>query len=97
MIGTGLFRAECAVLVNCFKHYPKRALQYYHYTNGKSKANIVNGRVLDFCLSNTRDFLDKNEGTAILEPYYHACGRLYETGRLIKNSFCWQGVLLRES
>ena len=56
--------------------------QLYHYTNADAKQKIVDGKKLDFQLTKTDAFLDKNEGTSILEPYYHACGHLYETGKI---------------
>lgn len=56
--------------------------QYYHYTFAKGKEGIVHGKELEFLMSKTTDFLDRNEGTSILEPYYHACGHLYETGKI---------------
>jgi len=86
-ITTGLYRAEWDVVIKSISLTPKWTPQYYHYTNAKSKTSIVNGKELDFCLSNTRDFLDRNEGIAILEPYYHACGRLYETGKIDREFF----------
>lgn len=86
-IMTGLYRAEWDVIIKSISLTPKLVPQYYHYTNAKSKTSILTGKELDFCLSNTRDFLDRNEGIAILEPYYHACGRLYETGKIDKEFF----------
>ena len=59
-----------------------RFTQLYHYTNAVAKQKIVDGKILDFHLTKTDEFLDKNEGTSILEPYYHACGHLYETGKI---------------
>ena len=59
-----------------------RFTQLYHYTNAVAKQKIVDGKILDFQLTKTDAFLDKNEGTSILEPYYHACGHLYETGKI---------------
>ena len=56
--------------------------QLYHYTNADAKQKIVDGKKLDFQLTKTDAFLDKNEGASILEPYYHACGHLYETGKI---------------
>ena len=50
----------------------------FHYTNSKAKEKILYGDYIDFCLSRTEDFLDKNEGIQILEPFYLACGTLYE-------------------
>lgn len=56
--------------------------QLYHYTNDNAKQSIVIGDKLDFQLTKTNAFLDQNEGTSVLEPYYHACGQLYETGQI---------------
>ena len=61
--------------------------QLYHYTNADAKQKIVDGKKLDFQLTKTDAFLDKNEGTSILEPYYHACGHLYETGTIDSEFF----------
>jgi len=56
--------------------------QLYHYTNAIAKQGIVHNNKLDFQLTKTNAFLDQNEGISILEPYYHACGHLYETGQI---------------
>ena len=64
-----------------------RFTQLYHYTNAVAKQKIVDGKKLDFQLTKTDAFLDKNEGTSILEPYYHACGHLYETGKIDSEFF----------
>ena len=64
-----------------------RFTQLYHYTNADAKQKIVDGKKLDFQLTKTDAFLDKNEGTSILEPYYHACGHLYETGKIDSEFF----------
>ena len=64
-----------------------RFTQLYHYTNADAKQKIVDGKKLDFQLTKTDPFLDKNEGTSILEPYYHACGHLYETGKIDSEFF----------
>ena len=61
--------------------------QYYHYTFAKGKEGIVHGKELEFLMSKTTDFLDRNEGTSILEPYYHACGHLYETRKIDSDFF----------
>ena len=64
-----------------------RFTQLYHYTNAVAKQKIVDGKKLDFQLTKTDAFLDKNEGASILEPYYHACGHLYETGKIDSEFF----------
>ncbi len=67
---------------------PKRnCTQYYHYTSARVKEKIVEGKMLKFRLSMMKDFLDANEGTMILEPYYHACGRLHEDGSIDDDFF----------
>lgn len=55
-------------------------LSLFHYTSNYSKSKIVNDEdeSANFRLSRASDFLDKNEGTYILEPYNHACGYLYD-------------------
>lgn len=56
----------------------------FHYTNNVKKEKIADGCNLVFKLSRVDDFLDRNEGFQILEPYYHACGHLYESGVIDK-------------
>ena len=53
-------------------------LSLYHYTKSQNKAKIVNEEhgSVTFRLTKVSDFLDKNEGIYILEPYYHAFGYL---------------------
>ena len=55
-------------------------LSLYHYTSDYSKNQIVNEEKgsVNFQLSKASGFLDKNEGIYILEPYFHACGYLYD-------------------
>ena len=55
-------------------------LSLYHYTSNESKNKIVNEKneSVNFRLTKASEFLDKNEGTYILEPYFHACGFLYD-------------------
>lgn len=55
-------------------------LTLYHYTSNNARNIIVNEEEMsvNFRLTKASDFLDKNEGTYILEPYYHACGSLYD-------------------
>lgn len=60
----------------------------FHYTTNRSKEKIISDNHIDFCLTRAEDFLDKNEGTQILEPFYHACGILYEDGK-IDEEFYW--------
>ena len=57
-----------------------KPLSLFHYTSNDSKSKIVDEETgsVNFRLTMTADFLDKNEGIYILEPYYHACGYLYD-------------------
>jgi hypothetical protein len=59
----------------------------FHYTNNENKEKIVVKDKVVFKLSRVDQFLDKNEGYQILEPYYHACGYLYESGIIEKDFF----------
>lgn len=59
----------------------------FHYTSNSSKEKIISNDHIDFCLTKAEDFLDKNEGTQILEPFYHACGILYEEGKIDEEFF----------
>lgn len=52
----------------------------FHYTYEDKKEKIVAQDKVVFQLSRVDEFLDKNEGFQILEPFYHACGDLYENG-----------------
>lgn len=61
---------------------PRNLLNLFHYTNKFAKTKIVNDRGIDFRLSRVKDFIDKNEGVQIIEPFYHACGRLHEHGEI---------------
>ena len=61
--------------------------QLFHYTYDEKKKKIVVGDNIVLKLSRVDDFLDKNEGYQILEPYYHACGHLYETGVINKDFY----------
>ncbi len=66
---------------------PRNFLNLFHYTNKFAKAKIVNDRGIDFRLSRVEDFIDKNEGVQIIEPFYHACGRLHELGKIDDDFF----------
>ena len=80
---SALSEVESDFFVTYYDFNPRgRFTQLYHYTNAVAKQKIVDGKRLDFQLAKTDAFLDKNEGTSILEPYYHACGHLYETGKI---------------
>lgn len=52
----------------------------FHYTKNEAIKKIVKDDCLDLRFSRAEDFLDKNEGLAILEPYYHAIGHLFDIG-----------------
>ena len=80
---SALSEVESDFFVTYYDFNPRgRFTQLYHYTNAVAKQKIVDGKRLDFQLAKTDAFLDKNEGTSILEAYYHACGHLYETGKI---------------
>ena len=80
---SALSKVEFDVITTYYDFNPGGGFtQLYHYTNADAKQKIVDGKKLDFQLTKTDAFLDKNEGTSILEPYYHACGHLYETGKI---------------
>lgn len=57
-------------------------LKLFHYTSNESKEKIIKDDYIDFRLTRAEDFLDKNEGTQILEPFHHACGILYENDEI---------------
>lgn len=85
---SALSKVEFDVITPYYAFDPRRRFtQLYHYTNADAKQKIVDGKKLDFQLTKTDAFLDKNEGTSILEPYYHACGHLYETGKIDSEFF----------
>lgn len=56
-------------------------LRLYHYTH-KENYNVItkSEKTIDLRFTRAKKFLDKNEGLSILEPYYHACGYLYDQG-----------------
>ena len=54
------------------------ALKLFHYTSKDKKEKIFGNDKLVLWFSRADKFLDKNEGTQILEPYYYACGELYD-------------------
>ena len=85
---SALSKVEFDVITTYYDFNPGGGFtQLYHYTNADAKQKIVDGKKLDFQLTKTDAFLDKNEGTSILEPYYHACGHLYETGKIDSEFF----------
>ena len=59
-----------------------QCIRLFHYTTNESKEKIVNADSITFKFSNANDFLDKNEGIHIMEPFYHACGTMYERGEI---------------
>ena len=59
----------------------------FHYTRDNIKEKIVKENDVVFKLSRLVDFLDKNEGIQVLEPYYHACGQLYEKQKINKEFY----------
>ena len=58
----------------------------FHYTYDEKKGKIVSQDNVVFKLSRIDQFLDRNEGFHILEPFYHACGDLYEN-KIIDENF----------
>ena len=85
---TALDKVEFEIFLLSPDYSPKNIYtQLYHYTRDDVKQQIVHGKELHFRLSRTNTFLDQNEGTAILEPYYHACGHLYETEEIDHDFF----------
>lgn len=58
----------------------------FHYTFDDRKEKIVGQDKVVFQLTRADKFLDKNEGFHILEPFYHACGDLYES-KIIDEGF----------
>ena len=59
----------------------------FHYTSNKKKEKIVTPDKVIFKLSRISQLLDRNEGYQILEPYYHACGELYQDGTIDRNFY----------
>ena len=54
----------------------------FHYTSNEKKASIVNKNGVILWFTRADKFLDKNEGIQILEPYYYACGALYDEKKI---------------
>ena len=85
---SALSKVEFDVITTYYDFNPGGGFtQLYHYTNAVANQKILDGKTLNFQLTKTDAFLDKNEGTSILEPYYHACGHLYETGKIDSEFF----------
>ena len=63
------------------------ALKLFHYTSKDKKEKILGNDKLVLWFSRADKFLDKNEGTQILEPYYYACGELYDKKVIEKNFY----------
>ena len=77
-------------VIICLKSLPNLSSTYkqlFHYTDDEKKEKIVDGDNIVLKLSRVDNFLDKNEGYQILEPYYRACGHLYETGVINKDFY----------
>lgn len=73
-------------------HHPQNVpsaniAKLFHYTYDENKRKIVGQDKVVFQLSRVDKFLDRNEGYQILEPYYHACGELYENKVIDKNFY----------
>lgn len=80
---------EDAVLHALFmsKSFDTNAVTLYHYTKSKTLGYIVKGDAFDFRFSEVSSFLDKNEGRSIIEPFLHACGKLYDSDKIDKRFF----------
>lgn len=50
----------------------------FHYTRKSNEKQILKNNKIDFRMSKARELLDQNEGNSIFEPYYHACGCLFD-------------------
>ena len=59
-------------------------LKLYHYTNDGAKQKIISEGSVKLKLTRAKKFLDQNEGTHVLEPFYCAAGALYEEGKISK-------------
>ena len=59
----------------------------FHYTRKANIDKIDAGSFIRLRFSKVTDFLDKNEGSSILEPFYHACGSLYDKDIIDKTFF----------
>ena len=62
-------------------------LRLYHYTNDSAKQKILSDQSVKLKLTRAKKFLDKNEGTHVLEPFYCAAGALYEEGKISKTFY----------
>lgn len=62
-------------------------LNLFHYTDFDAKYKIIQSDSIDFRFSLVSNFLDKNEGVHILEPFYHALGILYNQEEISKEFY----------
>ena len=64
-------------------------LVLYHYTNDDAKQKIVEEEThtVKFRFTRASQFTDKNECIHIIEPYVHACGCLYDSGKISKEFY----------
>lgn len=62
-------------------------LNLFHYTTAYAKEQIICEDGIHFRFSKASDFLDKNEGIHILEPFYHTLGTLYNNGEINKDIY----------
>lgn len=78
------FDAMTYILTMDSQFYASDITTLYHYTNNSTaQKNILKDPAyIDFRLTKVKDFLDKNEGNAILEPYLHACGHLVSDSKI---------------
>lgn len=59
----------------------------FHYTRKSNKKQILKNNKIDFRMSKACELLDRNEGNSIFEPYYHACGYLFENREIDDDFF----------
>ena len=72
-------------LNHCVSEYEIDKL--FHYTYDSNFRQIVENDFVKLRFSRADEFLDKNEGIQILEPFYSACGILYDTHKIDKDFF----------
>lgn len=72
----------CKILSGELKNRYIKQSKLFHYTKNENKEKIVCSNHIELKFSLAKDFLDKNEGIQILEPFYHACGILYEEDKI---------------
>ena len=68
------------ILKDIFQTPEEDVHKLIHYTTAESERKIVGGKTISLLLRRADCLLDENEGLLILEPFYYACGELYERG-----------------